>query len=67
MEILELLVQGCLNKEVADRLNLGLGAVRAHLHVIYGKLRVQSRTQAVVRFLGREVAGDSAQPGDRPG
>ena len=55
-DILELLVQGCMNKEVADRLNLSLGTVRAHLHVIYGKLRVQSRTQAVVRFLGREVA-----------
>jgi len=60
-QILELLVQGCLNKEVADRLNITLAAVRGHLHVIYGKLRVQSRTQAVVRFLGCELPGDNTR------
>jgi DNA-binding NarL/FixJ family response regulator len=61
-EVLELVVQGCLNKEVADRLNISLSAVRAHLHVIYGKLRVQSRTQAVIKFLGRELPGDHRRP-----
>jgi DNA-binding NarL/FixJ family response regulator len=54
-QVLELVVQGCLNKEVADLLNISLSCVRAHLHVIYGKLRVQSRTQAVIKFLGCEL------------
>jgi DNA-binding NarL/FixJ family response regulator len=51
-EILELVVQGCINKEVAERLNITLSTVRAHLHVIFGKLRVRSRTEAVTKFLG---------------
>jgi DNA-binding NarL/FixJ family response regulator len=54
-QVLKLVVQGCLNKEVAERLNISLSAVRAHLHAVYGKLRVQSRTQAVIRFLGCEL------------
>ncbi len=61
-EVLELVVRGCLNKEVAARLNISLSAVRAHLHVIYGKLRVQSRTQAVIRSLGCELPGDHGRP-----
>jgi DNA-binding CsgD family transcriptional regulator len=28
--------------------------VRAHLHTVYEKLHVQSRTEAVVKFLNRE-------------
>jgi DNA-binding CsgD family transcriptional regulator len=27
--------------------------VRAHLHTVYEKLHVQSRTEAVVKFLGQ--------------
>jgi DNA-binding NarL/FixJ family response regulator len=54
-EILSLVVQGLLNQEVAERMNLTPSTVRANLQVIYEKLRVQSRTQAVVKFPG----GDS--------
>ncbi len=53
-EILGLLAQGYLYKEIADQLGISLSTVRAHLHAIYEKLHVQSRTQAVVKFLGRE-------------
>ena len=53
-EILALLAQGYLYKEIADRLTISPSTVRAHLHTIYEKLHVQSRTQAVVKFLGRE-------------
>jgi Response regulator containing a CheY-like receiver domain and an HTH DNA-binding domain len=65
LEVLELVVQGCLNKEAAERLNISLSAVRAHLHAVYGKLRVQSRTQALVKFLGYELPrrGNSAPYG----
>ncbi len=52
-EILGLLAQGYLYKEIADQLGISLSTVRAHLHAIYEKLHVQSRTQAVVKFLGR--------------
>jgi DNA-binding NarL/FixJ family response regulator len=51
-EILSLLAKGYLYKEIADQLSITLSTVRAHLHAIYEKLHVQSRTQAVVKFLG---------------
>jgi DNA-binding NarL/FixJ family response regulator len=52
-EILGLLAQGYLYKEIAEELTISLSTVRAHLHAIYEKMRVQSRTEAVVKFLGR--------------
>jgi DNA-binding NarL/FixJ family response regulator len=52
-EILALLAKGYLYKEIADQLGISLSTVRAHLHTVYEKLHVQSRTQAVVKFLGQ--------------
>jgi DNA-binding NarL/FixJ family response regulator len=51
-EILGLLAKGFLYKEIADQLGISLSTVRAHLHTVYEKLHVQSRTEAVVKFLG---------------
>lgn len=51
-EILALLAKGFLYKEIGEQLGISLSTVRAHLHTIYGKLHVQSRTEAVVRYLG---------------
>ena len=51
-EILALLAKGYLYKEIADQLGVTLSTVRAHLHTVYEKLHVQSRTEAVVKFLG---------------
>ncbi|HXU78205.1 MAG TPA: response regulator transcription factor [Methylomirabilota bacterium] len=55
-EILALLAKGYLYKEIADQLGISLSTVRAHLHTVYEKLHVQSRTQAVVKFLGQDQA-----------
>jgi DNA-binding NarL/FixJ family response regulator len=52
-EVLALLAQGYLYKEISDRLGISLHTVKVHLHTIYEKLHVQSRTEAVVKFLGR--------------
>ncbi len=52
-EILALLAKGYLYKEISDRLGITIGTVRAHLHKVYEKLHVQTRTEAVVKFLGR--------------
>jgi len=51
-EILALLAQGFLYKEINEKLGISLYTVKAHLHTIYEKLHVQSRTEAVVKFLG---------------
>jgi len=52
-EILALLPQGRLYREIAAQLGISPGTVRAHLHSVYGKLEVKSRTQTVVRCLRR--------------
>jgi DNA-binding NarL/FixJ family response regulator len=51
-EILDALSKGLLYKEIADRLGIGTTTVRTHLRNIYDKLQVQTRTEAVVRYLG---------------
>lgn len=49
-EILDLLVQGLANKEIADRLGLSIETVRVHLRRIYEKLHVHSRTEAAMKY-----------------
>lgn len=52
-EILSLLSKGFLYKEIADQLKISLNTVRVHLQNVYEKLHVHSRTQAVMKFLGK--------------
>ncbi len=56
LDILALLAEGDSSKQIAARLRLTPGTVRAYLHTIYEKLGVENRTQAAVRFL--ESRGD---------
>ncbi len=46
-EILNLLVEGLSNPEIADHLVIGLETVRWHIKQLYSKLGVHSRTQAI--------------------
>lgn len=50
-EVLELLVSGCSNRQIADELVLGPETVKTHLRSIYRKLGVASRAQAVARAI----------------
>ncbi|HWA09832.1 MAG TPA: response regulator transcription factor [Opitutaceae bacterium] len=50
-EILELLAEGCLSREIAQRLSISLDTVNTHLKHIYDKMQVRSRTEAVIRYL----------------
>ena len=52
-EVLELLATGSLYKEIAERLGMSFDTVRTHLRNIYKKLHVHSRTEAVVKYLGK--------------
>ncbi len=49
LEILRLIADGLTNQEIADRLVLSLPTVKWHTGNLYGKLGVNSRTQAVAR------------------
>src|SRR4051812_8552532 len=51
--ILSLLAKGSYYKEIAAELGISPNTVRNHLHEIYGKLHVQSRTEAVLKYLKR--------------
>lgn len=52
-EVLEQLSKGLLYKEIADVLDVNIETIRKHCHNIYEKLHVSSRTEAVVKYLGR--------------
>lgn len=50
-EVLSLLSKGHSNKEIADMLSLRLDTISSYLKVIYRKMHVRSRTEAVARYL----------------
>jgi DNA-binding NarL/FixJ family response regulator len=54
MAVLELLSQGLLYKEISDQLGITLDMVRNRIRKIYEKLHVNSRTDAVLKYLGRK-------------
>ena len=50
-EILALLSEGLLYKEIGDRLAIKLDTVGTHVKSIYRKLHVRSRTEAVMKYI----------------
>lgn len=52
-EVLALLAEGLLYKEIGERLGISVGTIKQHIHRIYEKMHVQNRTEAVNRFFGR--------------
>ncbi len=62
--VLELVAEGLLNKQIADRLNIQERTIKAHVSAIFEKLEVRNRTQAGVAL--RELAvpdPDQVPPG----
>lgn len=52
-EVLTLISQGRQDKEIAALLSLSVFTVQTHVRNIYEKLQVRSRTEAVLKFLGK--------------
>jgi len=50
-QILLLISEGYTNKQIADKLNLCFDTVGSHLKRVYKKLHVNSRAEAVVRYM----------------
>lgn len=53
-EILDLLAQGLMYKEIAARKDIGIETVRKHVYNIYEKLQVNSRTEAINKVYGKQ-------------
>jgi DNA-binding NarL/FixJ family response regulator len=53
MEVLERLARGDRYKEIGNSLGVSMDGIRFHIRRIYDKLHVHSRTEAVLKFLGR--------------
>jgi len=57
-EVLQLLAQGYINKEIASKLEIAVSTVRSHIEHIYEKLHVRCRTEAAAKYLrGEETKG----------
>lgn len=53
LEVLKLLVEGCSNQEIANRLVISLATAKTHVRNILNKLAVDDRTQAAVQAMRR--------------
>ena len=51
LEVLELIVEGCSNPEIAKQLNLSINTVKTYVRSIMNKLAVSDRVQAAVTAL----------------
>jgi len=49
LEVLQLIAKGLSNREISERLFLALSTVKGHTRIIFDKLQVQRRTEAVAR------------------
>jgi DNA-binding NarL/FixJ family response regulator len=52
-QVLASLAKGHSYKEIADLLHISFETVRTHVRSVYEKLHVHSRTEAVLKYLGR--------------
>jgi DNA-binding NarL/FixJ family response regulator len=50
-QVLSLLAEGFPYKQIAAQLDLSIGTIRTYIRAIYEKLHVNSRTEAVVKYL----------------
>jgi DNA-binding NarL/FixJ family response regulator len=57
LEILDLIVAGCSNSDIAEKLYITVGTVKTHVRNILNKLCVDDRTQAAVRALRSGLIG----------
>ena len=53
MEVLKQLALGNQYKEISANLDISVDGIRFHIRGIYNKLHVHSRTEAVLKYLGR--------------
>ena len=63
MDVLQQVVQGATNKEIADALSITENTVKKHLQSILSKLHLQNRIQAAVYAVREGLVNDASLPG----
>ena len=53
-QILDRLERGLMYKEIAEDMNITIDTVKKHIHNVYSKLHVQSRTGAIKKLYGKK-------------
>lgn len=49
LEVLELIIEGLTNREIASQLHISINTVKKHINHIFGKLDVRNRSQAIAK------------------
>ena len=62
-QVLDWLAEGLSYKQIAAEMNLSMGTIRTYIRSMYEKLHVNSRTEAVVKYL--DASGLGARVGAR--
>jgi DNA-binding CsgD family transcriptional regulator len=65
-EVLELMVTGLRNRDIADRLFITVRTVKFHVSNVLHKLEVQSRTEAIALAHSAGISTLAASPGEAP-
>ncbi len=60
-EILQLVVDGCTNQDIAQQLYITVATVKWHMRHLYRKLHVRSRVQAICRARELDLIGPEAE------
>jgi DNA-binding NarL/FixJ family response regulator len=63
-QVLNLLAEGFAYKQIAAEMNLSMGTIRTYIRSMYEKLHVNSRTEAVVKYLDAAGRGGRASRRD---
>ena len=61
-ELMRLLVEGLLDKQIADRMGMSVSSVRHRLTALYHRLGCRGRTEAVARIMQRDRADRATHP-----
>ena len=64
-QVLDLLAQGLIYKEIAEKLNIGYETVHTYIRRIYEKLHVRCRTEAAAKYLRSKPPSLPSRPDAR--
>jgi WD40 repeat protein/serine/threonine protein kinase len=66
-EILQMITEGCSNKDIAEHLFITVTTVKWHIRQVYQKLHVRSRVQAIMRARDLNLIGSDTTTEPAPG